>query len=42
MTGDTTYEFEWDDVKAAGNLVKHGVEFNETMSVFLDPLMMSR
>lgn len=41
MTGPT-YEFEWDDAKAASNLSKHGVSFNETMSVFLDPLMMTR
>lgn len=39
---DTAYEFEWDDAKAASNLAKHGVDFHETMSVFLDPLMMTR
>jgi uncharacterized DUF497 family protein len=31
-------EFEWDPVKAAGNLEKHGVSFPEAMSVFYDPL----
>ena len=31
-------EFEWDAVKAASNLDKHGVSFAEAMSVFGDPL----
>ena len=31
-------EFEWDAVKAASNLDKHGVSFAETMTVFGDPL----
>lgn len=38
----TAYEFEWDDTKAAGNLRKHGVDFDEAMGVFLDPLAMTR
>ena len=29
---------EWDPVKAAGNLVKHGVSFEEAATVFRDPL----
>ena len=29
--------FEWDDDKAASNLTKHGVSFDEAKSVFLDP-----
>lgn len=29
--------FEWDDVKAAANLRKHGVSFDEAVTVFLDP-----
>jgi uncharacterized protein len=36
------YEFEWDDAKAASNLQKHGVEFMDAMTVFSDPLMMTR
>ncbi len=28
--------FEWDDIKAASNLVKHGVSFEEARSVFYD------
>jgi len=31
-------EFEWDAVKAAANLDKHGVSFAEAMTVFGDPL----
>lgn len=31
-------EFEWDDKKAAANLSKHGVSFDEAMTVFYDPL----
>jgi uncharacterized DUF497 family protein len=31
-------EFEWDPTKAARNLQKHGVSFNEAASVFGDPL----
>jgi len=29
--------FEWDDAKAAANLRKHGVRFDEAITVFLDP-----
>lgn len=31
-------EFEWNPVKAAGNMVKHGVSFAEAATVFGDPL----
>jgi len=31
-------EFEWDENKAAANLSKHGVSFEETKTVFDDPL----
>jgi uncharacterized DUF497 family protein len=31
-------EFEWDEEKAAANLAKHGVSFEEAMTVFDDPL----
>ena len=30
--------FEWNALKAAGNLRKHGVSFNEAASVFFDSL----
>ena len=31
-------KFEWDDEKAARNLAKHGVSFDEAQTVFADPL----
>jgi hypothetical protein len=31
-------QFEWDPRKAAANLKKHGVSFEEATSVFYDPL----
>ncbi len=31
-------QFEWDDAKAAANLKKHGVGFDEALSVFADLL----
>lgn len=33
-----TVEFEWDPAKAAANLEKHGVSFNEAATLFGDPL----
>ncbi len=30
--------FEWDPEKAAANLTKHGVSFEEALTVFSDPL----
>lgn len=34
-------QFEWDQTKAAANLQKHGVSFQEARSVFGDPLATS-
>lgn len=31
------FDFEWDPRKAASNLRKHGVDFNDAASVVLDP-----
>lgn len=31
-------EFEWDEKKAAANLVRHSLSFEEAQTVFLDPL----
>lgn len=31
-------EFEWDERKADANLAKHGISFQEAMTVFLDEL----
>jgi uncharacterized DUF497 family protein len=33
--------FEWDPAKAARNLAKHGVSFEEAATVFRDPLSRS-
>lgn len=33
--------FEWDPAKAASNMAKHGVSFEEAMGVFADPLSRS-
>ena len=35
-------EFEWDSRKAMQNLVKHGVSFEEALTVFADPLALRR
>ena len=32
------YQFEWDADKAAANLRKHGVSFDEAVTAFADPL----
>lgn len=32
----THYRFEWDDAKAAANLRKHGVSFEEAKTTFVD------
>ena len=34
-------EFEWDPLKAAANVRKHGVTFDEAATVFLDELAVS-
>jgi uncharacterized protein len=31
-------QFEWDSKKAEANKVKHGVSFQEAITVFADPL----
>lgn len=31
-------DFEWDKLKAAANLSKHGVSFEEAKTIFNDPL----
>ena len=35
------FKFEWDDQKAASNLQKHGVSFDEAVSVFADGLALT-
>ena len=36
------FEFDWDPAKAASNLANHKVSFEEAMTVFIDPLSLSR
>lgn len=35
------FKFEWDDEKASSNLRKHGVSFDEAVSVFGDGLALT-
>lgn len=35
---NAVFRFEWDEQKAASNLKKHGVSFDEALSVFADAL----
>ena len=37
----TAIAFEWDPAKAAGNLVKHAVSFEEAKTVFNDPMFIT-
>lgn len=37
MASKVDLNFEWDDDKAAGNLRKHKVSFDEAKTVFADP-----
>jgi len=38
---EIAYEFDWDAVKAATNLAKHGVDFRQAATVFNDPLALT-
>ena len=35
------FKFEWNDQKAASNLLKHGVSFDEAVSVFGDVIALT-
>ena len=35
------FKFEWDEQKAASNIVKHGVSFDEAVSVFGDVIALT-
>ena len=35
------YQFEWDPAKARANRIKHGVSFEEAVTVFRDPRMLA-
>ena len=39
--GGHVFKFEWDEQKAASNLRKHGVSFDEAVSVFGDALALT-
>jgi uncharacterized protein len=41
MIAKADMEFEWDPKKAAANLKKHGVTFQEAATVFGDPLALT-
>jgi len=36
-----TYHFEWDPPKAESNFRKHGIDFEQAATVFLDPLQLT-
>ena len=36
------FEFDWDPVKAAADLARHDVAFEDAMTIFADPLALSR
>ena len=36
-----SYRFEWNEAKAIANLKKHGVSFEEAITVFADPLSLN-
>ena len=38
MASETDLDFEWDEEKAAANLKKHKITFEEAKTVFADPL----
>ena len=42
MTGRWVYRFDWDISKAMANWHKHGVSFDVAVTVFRDPLALSR
>lgn len=41
MVPEVYYDFEWDARKAASNLLKHGVAFEQAATVFLDALTLT-
>jgi len=42
MKSGLQYHFEWDAAKAQSNRRKHGIAFEDAMTVFLDPLAVTR
>ena len=41
MSEEVAYDFEWDTVKALANARKHGVTFDQAVTVFLDVLALT-
>lgn len=35
------FDFEWDEEKAASNVAKHGVSFDEATTIFDDPFLLT-
>ena len=35
--GEQQFQFEWDEAKAAANIIKHGVSFELASTIFSDP-----
>jgi hypothetical protein len=38
---DRQFQFEWDELKAAANIPKHGVSFELASTVFADPRLLT-
>lgn len=38
---DRQFQFEWDEIKAAANLRKHGMSFELASTVFTDPRLLT-
>ncbi len=38
---DRQFQFEWDEIKAAANVRKHGVSFELASTVFNDPRLLT-
>jgi len=38
---DRQFQFEWDEIKAAANVSKHGVTFELASTVFADPRLLT-
>jgi hypothetical protein len=37
VLNDRQFQFEWDEIKAAANVRKHGISFDLARTVFHDP-----
>jgi len=35
------YQFEWDEIKAAANVLKHGISFELASTIFADPRLLT-